>query len=592
MSNAIGIRIGDEFLELGDASITLELVSPLFSNELGSNSHSFSFTIPATPHNRRLLGRPHTLMAPLLSEVSGWLYLFGNPYEEALIEIGDSSYEEVQISLKLGISPLISSLSKRNLRDYNYGGVRQISSTPHDQDINNPSDILTHAGTVAAGDVDSYDYAFFPVYDPEFYGPEPDVVPRDFFQDSDERNVIINRWVNGGFQDEVRLTVQGEHAGYTPLIPFPYLLYVLRQIIDQEGYSLSEIGTFLSNAQVRTLTVWNNQTLDKPFSTTFLGNPVTRTANLHKEAINVLDHIPSVNARTLLAEINKTFCLFLDMAGGSIKMVWKGDVLTAETVDWTKKVIAYQVQPEAVSYYAIDSKADEDQQTWLDPTDLPPDYEAPTEPAMDEGETWLDSTTRRVYRRELVEGSNPAEFHLVLLGYMPTSFGSISDSNEDVSTTIGWMPTIDADSGYPATPATQERINTPMYGLEPIDKVKSIRLMFYRGLVSFGGSPLPFGSTSEHEYGSGLSNLLGLHWAGDRGLYETWWKDWIAFLTTSRKVNYNLSLRPADLYRIDWTKRYRLPVREGYAWGLPRKIRLQINRSGIQSAEAEMMMKT
>ncbi len=590
MTSAIGIRIGDEFLELGDASITLELVNPLFSEEIGNNSHSFRFSIDLTPHNRRLLEYPDAMMSSRDQDISAWLYLFGNPFQDATISVSESNKDQASISLSLGVSRLMRAIDSKHINEYDYGGKRQISNTAHDSDLNASSDMILHANLVATGTVDDYDYTFAPVRVIGMYSSEPSPSEdRNHVQNASEVPDFVNYYLSGSFTDEVRARNQGTN-GYFPLIPFPYLIYVLKTIASSEGYELEETDTFLSHPQLRTLVFWNNQTLDKSYQ---VQSPVSgvgiRPTNLHTESIDVSRHLPTSEVKTLLRGLMQAFAVSPILNGNRLRLFWKGDVLTSDFIDWTQKVIEYQIGSSSSGYTFSDGQAQEDGVNLISEGNEPDEF-------------ILDQFTREITIEQVIPGSTPPTNEIIHQGYRPTQV-VVGDGSESKSAEIYALQEEANTGSQPPGGGTfahlraEERINTVMYGLEPIPQVEDIRLMWYRGIIDFfGGFQGPFVQTATGSLGADPSQLpndpLSLLWGGFNGLYQYWWEGWIDFITNAKAATYSLHLLPSDLFRLDWTKRYLVSVREGHSWGLPKKITLTIGRNGIQSATAEMMIKT
>ena len=163
----IEIRIAGQAIELPpDFKISFELVNPLFSDVIGYNSHSFSFRVEDTPRNRITLSYADAVLtAQNTYSFDADVYLFGNRWQRARLNVSLSG-NGYSMSLDIASSQLALALSEQSLRDLTLGGVRDISSNTL---LQGTQDMVAHADTVADGNIDTYDYTFFPVRNTRFY---------------------------------------------------------------------------------------------------------------------------------------------------------------------------------------------------------------------------------------------------------------------------------------------------------------------------------------------------------------------------------------------------------------------------------------
>lgn len=91
---------------------------------------------------------------------------------------------------------------------------------------------------------------------------------------------------------------------------------------------------------------------------------------------------------------------------------------------------------------------------------------------------------------------------------------------------------------YTLFPRTKQKLYLPSYQ----DAEKSpLRFLFYRGWRENSlGYSYPLGSSIVYDYaGTKIANY-GLHWEGEYGLYDVWWKDLVQLLKNTKPVTYNL----------------------------------------------------
>lgn len=593
----IGIRVNQELLELPeDFTLNVEWVNPLFTEEVGYGSETLRARLPDTPHNRRLLGAvgsPNVVAAgyefPCAMELGGGLW------REGLLTVIDANGEEIGFSIALEESALARALGDTPLRDLNWGGNRVITTTnPSDGPMTQPSDMMIHANATTTGTVDSHDYVFAPVEVRDGYGVISQ--PQDYFRGAGDGVIEVNQWVNDSFWDEIRLYFNANPGGYCPLIPFPYLIYILRQVMAQSGYTLDETDTWLQDQQIRSLVVWNNQTLDKGYTYTIIGQFVNRTANLHTQTINVRNHIPDLTLRDLMGRLRQGFNLAILTEGDRVRLYWKGEALTAPVVDWREKTLGLQTEPYQTDFLFRDRGAADEGIPILDPEKENPTFISTVPPAGGQnGDTYLNPNSRLYFQKKLVEESDPAVLEWVLKGILPTEV-AVGNGKEETDAGFGWMAVSTAKLGIPGAPITQGRINTPLYGLEPVAPEQDLRLMFYRGMVvgAFSsGNAIPTLTTTEYDHnaqaGSLPADAYGLNWDGDRGLFQTWWKPWTDRLLQAHAVNVPLALELADVHNLRADRRYLIRTREGEAYLLPMTVKVSLGMEGVISAHMEAL---
>lgn len=223
----LDIKVNNQSLNLGgNASIGIELVSPLFDRSRIPGIISYPFKIPNTNTNRKILGFPEILSSTEKAETFADVQLF---IEHVLYKIGtlkskDSGPDEFQINFKSDSGDVQEKIKNVKLADIDLG-----------------SDALNY------GVVNNYypivKYAMFPVKNPDFYGDNnPDFAGYMNYYDG---NLINN---TGGDNKNC-------------LVPFPYLLYILDKVGEYIGYTFS--GDWLTEESVMRTVIYNNYAEDE-----------------------------------------------------------------------------------------------------------------------------------------------------------------------------------------------------------------------------------------------------------------------------------------------------------------------------------------
>lgn len=234
----IGIQVNGQFLVIDkSSSIRIEKNYPALFQGLFQGDFTFPFTISAED-NYQTLGFANIPSASnKVITFDCYIYLFGLPYQPAILRITKTTRIKFQINLVSGIKILKTApklLSEINLGDKTYLGKY-------------PDEIASKA-TIISQDLDytHFGFTFVPHINEGFYG---DANP-DF-------KGVLNM-VNPNTGDIYYNTVGGGNK-YS-LVPFFYLHFILKKIFDEEGLTIK--GSFWTNSEMKKLLVYNNKSLD------------------------------------------------------------------------------------------------------------------------------------------------------------------------------------------------------------------------------------------------------------------------------------------------------------------------------------------
>lgn len=128
----IGLKVSGEWMDVSQGtSITLRLVSPIFSQEIGYSSHSFKFTLPWTGTNRRLMQYAGIITSTALpSQLDAELYFRNSPVFPGKLRVHsvDPVSMTAEVSFTTADGNLANTLQTLNLRDIDHGGLQVIST--------------------------------------------------------------------------------------------------------------------------------------------------------------------------------------------------------------------------------------------------------------------------------------------------------------------------------------------------------------------------------------------------------------------------------------------------------------------------------
>ena len=611
----IELRVTDEALDLGPRfSIQIEMASPLFADVIGYSSHSLKFRLPMTERNRRIFDHADSvLIYQGIEAYDVTVYLFGERWRPGLLNLEEFGLESISVSLDLGEARFSRLLREKSLRDYTLGGVRTITTAGGNAwDLNNPtvnSPLIDHATATVTGNVDSHDYVFFPVRNETMY--DGFYLYLAAVDDYDPQN-YVNWWRpdQNGFWDELRqwaynATVSGglnqgpyPLTGIHPLIPFPYVLYLLRQLCAENGYQLNESDAFLSDAEIRSLALLNPVTLDKLAETYFtFTTPGYVGMNFHAEEIDLRKHVPTTNSRDFWVQLQRMFGQATLVDNTEVRLINKQDHTNANNqIDWRSKTVDYghtyrapsaKLGTEASTGDALDSQVNSFDE--LEVAGTVASVSALPVSGIDIETIYYVEDENAFYRYELEQGSDPQVYVWQFLAYRSDKV-EIGDGREDRQSTIGitqmkrgkWLTdSIGFGSLDWDTPVVDMKLISPPYQCTPYEF--GPKLAFYRGLKTSPQSyQYPYGSSVK-----GPADNYSLHWHGPGNLYDSWHKPWYDFLAQGREMNLVLDLSLHDVLELDWTAKPRIRVADGEAVVLLKTLTIKISEQGLDLVEAE-----
>jgi hypothetical protein len=536
-------------------SFQIDLKSPVYFGDRTPdaipNFKAYQIRIPDTPKNRLILEKPEALdNADDLHTSSGWTIY----YDDKLFATGEAKVTEARLETGYdfqfigGLAGNLSTLKGKKLNQFEYGG-----------NISYVGDTNVWAGIAKAG------AAFFSHLFPPIYMGSPFAYLNNFDAST-------------GFYDM--------EPASTP-VPMVKIRWIFDQLFEAVGYDVK--GAFHSGdyaAELEYLLLFNNASMDQEDGV-MASSPITPKY-----------HMPDVKVTELINNVLALFCMtpFLDERKKTVTIKANKDLLNAQRIDWTGKTdrlynIARRITaPEKYNYLEIDESL---RGTYFNP---PSPYLGETRyPTTGDLETAIGGasyvnhriiTSFETYYR--TTGDNGTSliwepFHQVLEPY-----------NEDGETellinagTLFMRPrdTTEATTWH-LTPHWGGGVKHPSTGIDMIDK---IALLFWRGdHDDLNGDPRPIASnniydTEENAISGANYSLL---WNRSNGLYETWWKDWIDTLNSSKTIKYNVRLNATDLENLDMSKKYLIGQHEHFI----KRLQVTLTTKEIKTATVEMMI--
>ena len=562
----IGIKTNNGFLDLGENfQIQIDLVSPLFSFEVGYGSTSLKFSIPNSPNNRKLLNQADMVLnTTKTSTVDVYIWLGGTPWRSALLNVVESG-PTFQVSLDISESKIAALFDSMSMQDFEYVGLKTIPGSGSFNDLSEA--MIVHANYVATGIIDT-DYFFFPIRDDNMH------------ETSDTLSfptVYINYYRDDTFYD--RTTYQTDHIFTTiqNLIPFPKLQNVIQFNFNEIGYKVEDT-IFTTDPELDTLCIYNNRTLN-------------RNRSVFKNWLDISQHVPDVTAREFYQGLNRLFnlALIVDENTQKVKLLDKASLVGDKSqTDWRSKCISYSITNNYSLNLSLFSEQDSDDRLLGNIQNPEPEEEIAGEvynyadlPIGVDGLVYYVGERNAVYRYS----STSATWEFFSWKAYPEIIGTGETQRwSNISTTM-----MTRDTWYDTNIWRVPYVDQYLTGVNPQNNLEkwpfSPRLLFYRGM-SAGSPSYPVGSADDID---GAHNY-SLYWHGENGLFEKWHKPWTDMIGAAMPVTYYLLLNVNDLSNIDWTKKVRVRVKEGTAWGYIQKLTVTFTRQGVNPVKAELLI--
>ena len=337
------------------------------------------------------------------------------------------------------------------------------------------------------------------------------------------------------------------------LLPQPRVSKLLEQLLSSLEFRLA--GT-LNETEMGQLLIWNNRDL-----LTYVRNQGPRFVDgdlgggVYFDQLswtappsewNLADYAPDLTAQQLLMLFAETFAQIIRVAPGVVRLTSIRQLLVAAPKDWTNKI-----EP-----------------------DFAADYGDQLAPVLD-------------YNRQGDENTFPGQLERVQLEagktdqqpYIVPVFSTF-EQERDVDGMRIRIPTIDEVG-------RNEHFDL---GASP-----RLRFFFHRGLQPAGteGRVYPQAGAGRRGYGGQPVGRYSMEWLGEGGLYESWWREYIALLRHNRTDQRVCRLTVADLLELkEWNNPNRSYVTpDGTAVGVVRTVKVRATMQGLSLARVTFQLK-
>jgi len=615
------LRIGKngQYLDLRrGTSVQLDMTSPLyFAENRGSvfpSVKTYSFGVPDTAHNRLMLNRPAELdnPTPFIDE-SGWVIEFdGYIILEGKLEVEDGVHEsDIKITFIGGLAGNLEALKTLNLRDLPLSSI-SLGSTP------------AEALTTLAEWVDDTEADYvLPMIRVNATGELQDNTDDDTDNPTPTVYTFLNYYRAGAFllsDDDQAFPSPGDSFPFeSTMAPMPWLRDILELALAQVQYSLS--GVFDSHTladELNKLIIFSNYTLDEQVS-----QPSTGDLSFENVAINTTYHparsLPNIKAADLIKAICNLFCLapVLDATGSRLILVACPDTLDPlPSKNWTAKVDPRFLRGRPLEDIPQEFRYEDPSEGYsssrtrlfrLSEVDYSFETAADAEAALTVDDEFLliyiAELNEFFYTRKATLNSGPDVIEYLFLfprgkdlgvineGGVPSYSPNCTTLHTITRTDINGSPTGEVLFYNGSDVADGPRLSTAFYGdlqtpLQEGSPLEELIFLLYRGLVTArDGDKVPHAGSGLYNYNGSQIGQMSLHWSGNFGLYEKWWRKWMEALQAMRPVSYPTRLTAIDLSQLDWTKKVLIDKHPYFI----KKIQVTLTTDTILSANVEYM---
>lgn len=553
----LGISIDGAFLDLfANTSIGFELNSPIFlseSTDIIPGSYSFPFSIPNNTRNRSILNSPAVIdnAAPTLSAENVEIRVHGIWLFSATAYIKQASPAGIQLYL---IVTNLESLKDRQLNEIPLGGDRSIGP-----------DAPAHA-KLTAQNPESYDYAFFPIYNPDFWGVEEHP---------------------GGFLAEIQnpydsnLNIFREEDDALVAMPFCRLDYLLQQMFADQSLSLQ--NDFQTITELQRLYVYNNYS-------------IYTDAGAWSTTINLQNHVSESIAADFIKGLGKNFCLgwFYSPFNKEVRLVPLKDLIVENhSFDWTSKAARdYTISIERFfpGVFCYQSSIDQMESILLEyPVEIVGEELTVADAVTAGGPGYYYIISTNSYRYIPLTGPDPAYDKKTKIckdtGYNEEELASQVGTMYMDETTLNYgsdvLPILRYNFGpFVRIPGTYP----PLQQKNPMPD----KLIFYRGM-QLNNFLEQYPLASNNVYDQNALNLAGVEysllWDRDEGLYKKWWEPWHLMLQEQKQVSRILRLDIDDLLAFTFDKKVRIENMDFFV----KKLSVSISANGLAPVAAELV---
>lgn len=582
----ISIQIGTEFLDIPPGTrVRIRMESPLFNlDSIVSAAYSFPIQLNWTPTNARLLRHADRISASsLTSDIDGILWLGGLQFGACTIHFRD--YKSGRYDIDLTILPIqqLRSMSGAFITDQEFGSLNLFQE-------------------YTGGDIDDYHATVDALFSDTTVLPESPVVfaPVRNTNSLGGASVFLNLGTSDPGQDYA--LPWGQVNSYMPgvtnpflfyytgtasflfedlMSPFPYLHFILFTLLKNFGITIT--GDIYDEAEFKLQVIVSNLLVNLEVQIDVSGGlgvaPVVGISNFNYQTVPIAKALPKLTVVELLIALQKRYngC-FLFRTDHSVEFKSLNAVLNSTDVKDITTLIVQQQNWELIEAGGFTLKEDaepldqargsdhtfDDDSHFIGPVASVADL-AGLSPSI--GDYCIVTSAARIYHFDYKDKDPVAKWDdygnadIEQPLFQPT----VGDVSIDIGVSLTTM-FLGSPQGFSSKtwmiPEIDEILSDPFSNDHKIgvNRTTKLRLLFYRGLQNDSdGQQYPLltagvqaydGTTiTDAEWEEHISSIAG------KGIYELWYRRWLAVINKMRLRRENVNLGVADLLNFKWDQK-------------------------------------
>jgi len=293
------IKINNEFLDLGQFSISFELLNPIF-NDVGS--FSYPFTIPLSPKNKAILQYPDRLHKSPVAQnyFDASIYVNGMPWKTGRLILREANDTTIKANFAVGEGGYLNKINDLNLHE-----LQHSSYSPGSPNLLMFYDIISNKYP----DVDFalfYHINEYLIGDTEIPSYQQQYV--DYFKAFNRFSPILYYF-----------------SQFNTFMPFVYVNYVIDLINSTIGVK-EKFNSLKNDEELKQLVFANNT------SASSLSNV---NNYFHIYSINLRNHVPHIKVTDFFKVLEETFGLYIiyDDQTNSVSYILLKDILNSIPVE-------------------------------------------------------------------------------------------------------------------------------------------------------------------------------------------------------------------------------------------------------------------
>jgi len=571
----LALRCDDDYLDIGEISISLVLKSPILNDEDGS--YSYNFSLPASNKNRKIFGFPHRIEGKNITqiEVPCTILFNGIQFLSGILLVTEANENQYECNFGAGKGEFNYQIRDKLMNEVYMGeDIHLPSLDPSNLNFN---DIITKF-------YPEINFALFPIKNEEYIDSTyyPVTAAGKMYNYMNYYFANPNIPDNSGFRFDIT--------------PFPYLAYFLDNIFKTFGYNNTN-NPIAAHAELKKIVIFNVHSKALVIPQTI--NPV----------VGLKEHLPDITISSFLKGLSSLFCLnyFFNNSTRRVTLKFFKDILKdKDVIDFSKNILSLpkikydsmnlsssmklMMNMDSSDQYASDNCKSIHKYNYRGSVNITTELPPSNNTGDDIFYVILESSYY-IWKYDDITQTMIWEYfcnELLPDYYIGNGENEITKETE-VSTLLmkkemddnvlgqgkAWLIPVTKQNGYFQNFAGS------------FENICAGRLLFYRGIFKDSNDmDYPLGSSDVYDFSwIKISDAnLALRWDGQYGLYENFWKDYIYwFLNIAKFVKFTKQLSPIELRNIDFSKKYRVND-QNY---LLKEIRVTLTNKEIKVAEID-----